>query len=52
MASKASEDPQVLAAFIAQMAEKASPVVLELGTRRSNPKFSTLHKEWVPHASA
>ncbi|MET0041945.1 MAG: hypothetical protein ABW100_00280, partial [Candidatus Thiodiazotropha sp. 6PLUC3] len=34
-------------------AEKISgPRVLELGTKRSKPNRSTLHKNWVPHASS
>ncbi|MES9859671.1 MAG: methyltransferase domain-containing protein [Candidatus Thiodiazotropha sp. LLP2] len=34
-------------------AEKISgPRVLELGAKRSKPKRSTLHKNWVPHASS
>jgi hypothetical protein len=37
--------------FIARCAELPSPSVLELGTLQSVPGRSTLHRDWVPHAS-
>jgi len=38
--------------FIAKCREIPSPRVLETGAFRSQPDRSTLHKQWVPHASA
>ena len=40
----------LLAEFLRLASEIDKPSVLELGTYRSNPEISTLHKEWVPHA--
>lgn len=37
--------------FIARCAELQAPRVLELGTLQSVPGRSTLHRDWVPHAS-
>ncbi len=37
--------------FIARCAQLTSPSVLELGTLQSVPGRSTLHRDWVPHAS-
>jgi SAM-dependent methyltransferase len=37
--------------FIARCAELPAPSVLELGTLRSVPGRSTLHRDWVPHAA-
>jgi SAM-dependent methyltransferase len=37
--------------FVARCRTLEQPRVLELGTRRSEPGRSTLHKQWVPHAS-
>jgi hypothetical protein len=37
--------------FIARCAELDSPSVLELGSLQSVPGRSTLHRDWVPHAS-
>jgi hypothetical protein len=37
--------------FRARCAELPAPSVLELGTRRSVPGRSTMHRDWVPHAS-
>ncbi|MES9853767.1 MAG: methyltransferase domain-containing protein [Candidatus Thiodiazotropha sp. L084R] len=37
--------------FFKESEKISSPHVLELGTRRSKPNRSTLHKNWVPHAS-
>lgn len=37
--------------FIARCRELPSPTVLELGTKRSKPERSTMHRDWVPHAS-
>jgi Methyltransferase domain len=37
--------------FIARCAELPSPSVLELGSLQSVPGRSTLHRNWVPHAS-
>jgi SAM-dependent methyltransferase len=36
--------------FIARCAELSAPSVLELGTLRSRPGRSTMHRDWVPHA--
>jgi hypothetical protein len=38
-------------AFQARCAELPAPSVLELGTRQSVPGRSTMHRDWVPHAS-
>jgi hypothetical protein len=38
-------------AFKARCAELTAPSVLELGTRQSVPGRSTMHRDWVPHAS-
>jgi hypothetical protein len=40
-----------LAAFHEQVNEMDHPIVLELGTKRSDPARSTMHKDFVPHAS-
>jgi SAM-dependent methyltransferase len=40
-----------LQTFMKKMAEKAGPAVLELGTLRSKPTRSTLHRHFVPHAA-
>jgi hypothetical protein len=37
--------------FIARCRELPSPTVLELGSLQSIPGRSTLHRDWVPHAS-
>ncbi|MEW8438192.1 MAG: methyltransferase domain-containing protein [Candidatus Thiodiazotropha taylori] len=37
--------------FLEESRNISNPSVLELGTKRSQPNRSTLHKEWVPHAS-
>jgi hypothetical protein len=37
--------------FIARCAELPAPSVLELGTLQSQPGRSTMHRDWVPHAS-
>ena len=37
--------------FIARCAELDAPRVLELGTLKSVPGRSTMHRDWVPHAS-
>jgi hypothetical protein len=37
--------------FISRCGELASPTVLELGSLQSVPGRSTLHRDWVPHAS-
>jgi SAM-dependent methyltransferase len=37
--------------FIARCAELPAPSVLELGTLQSRPGRSTMHRDWVPHAS-
>ena len=36
--------------FIDRMAECKEPRILELGTKRSNPEVSTMHRNFVPHA--
>jgi SAM-dependent methyltransferase len=38
--------------FLKESRKINKPKVLELGTKRSEPNRSTLHKEWVPHASS
>ena len=40
----------VLKKFMELMAAKKSPSVLELGTKRSQPERSTMHRDWVPNA--
>ena len=37
--------------FRDRCSEIPSPVVLELGTKQSIPGRSTMHRDWVPHAS-
>lgn len=37
--------------FIARCAQLEAPSVLELGTLQSLPGRSTMHRDWVPHAS-
>jgi Methyltransferase domain len=37
--------------FRARCAELPAPVVLELGTLQSVPGRSTMHRDWVPHAT-
>jgi hypothetical protein len=37
--------------FIARCREFAAPSVLEMGTKQSIPGRSTMHRDWVPHAS-
>jgi hypothetical protein len=39
------------ARFMARCRELAAPRVLELGTKQSVPGRSTMHRDWVPHAS-
>ena len=39
------------ARFKARCRELESPAVLELGTLQSRPGRSTMHRDWVPHAS-
>jgi hypothetical protein len=41
----------VLDVFLERLRQMAAPRVLELGARRSDPRTSTLHKSWAPHAS-
>jgi SAM-dependent methyltransferase len=36
--------------FIAEMARKEKPSVLELGTFQAIPGVSSMHRDWVPHA--
>jgi SAM-dependent methyltransferase len=38
-------------AFLASCRELPTPSVLELGTLRSVPGRSTMHRDWVPHAA-
>ncbi len=40
----------LLEAFVARCRKMHKPRVLELGTKRSIPKQSTTHKEWIPNA--
>lgn len=44
-------DPTAIMAFIEGVMAIPAPRVIELGTRRSDPAVSTLHKVWVPHAA-
>jgi len=44
-------DPTAIMTFIEGVLAMPAPRVIELGTRRSNPAVSTLHKVWVPHAA-
>ena len=37
--------------FVDRCAELSAPSVLELGTLQSVPGRSTMHRDWVPHAS-
>lgn len=46
-----SAGADALALFIAHGQSMRSPRVLELGTKRSNPETSTMHRIWVPHAA-
>lgn len=48
-AGEASSDLE--ARFVARCAELPAPSVLELGTLQSVPGRSTMHRDWVPHAS-
>jgi SAM-dependent methyltransferase len=41
----------VLADFVAACARLDAPRVLELGSRRSDPAVSTMHRYYVPHAA-
>ena len=36
--------------FLEQCHKMDKPRVLELGTKRSNPQQSTMHKDWIPNA--
>jgi hypothetical protein len=47
--AEASSDME--ARFMARCRELPAPSVLELGTKRSKPERSTMHRDWVPHAS-
>jgi SAM-dependent methyltransferase len=48
-AAEASSDLE--ARFMARCGALDAPSVLELGTKRSVPGRSTMHRDWVPHAS-
>lgn len=48
-AAEASSDLE--ARFAARCRELEAPSVLELGTKQSQPGRSTMHRDWVPHAS-
>lgn len=50
---RSEEEPSsdLEARFIARCRELPSPSVLELGTLQSQPGRSTMHRDWVPHAS-
>ena len=37
--------------FVAEMARKDKPSVLELGTFQAIPGVSSMHRDWVPHAA-
>jgi SAM-dependent methyltransferase len=49
--SEAEASSDLEARFIARCAELPAPSVLELGTLQSQPGRSTMHRDWVPHAS-
>ncbi|MBN1530589.1 MAG: methyltransferase domain-containing protein [Thermoleophilaceae bacterium] len=49
--SNAEASSDMEARFVARCAELPSPSVLELGTKQSQPGRSTMHRDWVPHAS-
>ncbi len=36
--------------FIELLSAVKNPAILELGTKRSDPNRSTMHRDWVPHA--
>jgi SAM-dependent methyltransferase len=38
--------------FLEQSRKIKNPKVLELGTKRSKPNRSTMHHDWIPHASS
>jgi SAM-dependent methyltransferase len=40
--------PELLGNFIAFLAGLKKPVVIEMGARRSDPRVSTLHRDWAP----
>jgi len=44
------EHAMVIKQFQDLMAQRKSPSVLELGTKRSQPERCTMHRDWVPHA--
>lgn len=48
-AAEASSDLE--ARFVARCRTLGAPSVLELGTKQSQPGRSTMHRDWVPHAS-
>lgn len=48
-AAEASSDLE--SRFMARCRELDTPRVLELGTKQSVPGRSTMHRDWVPHAS-
>jgi hypothetical protein len=49
--SAAEPSSDLEASFQARCRELDAPSVLELGTKRSMPARSTMHRDWVPHAS-
>ena len=49
--SDAQPSSDLEAGFVALCRQLESPSVLELGAKRSQPRRSTLHRDWVPHAS-
>lgn len=50
-ANSQSHTPVSLEKFLAYAGKLDKPQVLELGTKQSVSGRSTMHKEWVPHAS-
>jgi SAM-dependent methyltransferase len=49
--STAEASSDLEARFMARCRELPAPSVLELGTKQSVPGRSTMHRDWVPHAS-
>ena len=45
--SDPARDPALLAGFIERLHAKPKAKVLEMGTKRSNPEVSTMHRAWA-----
>lgn len=50
--SDPARDPELLSGFIGRLHAKRSASVLEMGTKRSNPEFSTMHRSWAAEDAA